>query len=129
MDSISQLRNVLYERFSTDELRTMCFDVGIPYEDSPSTTLRGRSIWIVEYLSRRNRLRELVSYINETRDDIHVDQESFAVDALEVEKEPLFDLDSRDDLSEARAIVDALKSDKRIPDTLANALAYIIERA
>ena len=39
---LTQLRQLLTKRFSDGELRTLCFDLGVEYEDLPGQARRTR---------------------------------------------------------------------------------------
>jgi hypothetical protein len=56
------LSQILKETFSPDELQTLCFTLGIPYEDLPGDTHTGKAEEIVAYMQRRQQLAELTAY-------------------------------------------------------------------
>jgi hypothetical protein len=65
----AQLRKVLAGRFSKEELRTLCFDLGIPYENLPEG-LDGLARELIIYCEKRDRLPELVETARELRSDV-----------------------------------------------------------
>ena len=68
----SYLRRLLVERFSLDELRTLCFDLGIDAEILPVRSKQDLAREVLAYLTRRRRLQDLVTYIRSTREDIQL---------------------------------------------------------
>jgi serine/threonine protein kinase len=64
------LRQVLAERFDLEELRTVCFDLGVRFDDLPAEGQQAKARELVAYLQRRERLSQLVSYIRQHRPDI-----------------------------------------------------------
>lgn len=65
-----RLRQILAERFAEEELRTLCFDLGLYYGDLPGQSIAGKTRELVSYLHRRARTRELVEAGNRLRPDI-----------------------------------------------------------
>lgn len=65
-----QLKQILEERFNISEVKTLCFHLGIPYEDFPGETLSDKAREILLYFHRRNNLRLLTNKIHELRPDI-----------------------------------------------------------
>ena len=57
--SLPNLRDLLAHHFSLEELRGLCFDLGLEYEDLPGETRPGRAQSLIEYCLRRGRLPEL----------------------------------------------------------------------
>lgn len=72
-----ELRTILYERFNVSELRTLCFDLGIDYNDLAGDSKGDKTIELVAYFDRHNRLFELAENIRRLR------PESYSSDALE----------------------------------------------
>ena len=64
----SELRRSLTEHFNREELRTLCFDLGIEDEDLPDT-LNGMARELVETCERRGRLPELIETVRRLRPD------------------------------------------------------------
>lgn len=65
----TRLRRLFVGRFSKDELRTLCFDIGVPYENLPEN-LDGLARELIVYCERHGRLTELVETARELRSDI-----------------------------------------------------------
>jgi len=56
---LTRLRQILVTHFE-GELRTLCFDLGVDYDDLRETGKANKARELVEYLERRNRIPELV---------------------------------------------------------------------
>ncbi len=67
---LSVLRNILVERYSTDELRNCCFDLSVDYDDLPGEGKASKARELVSFLDRRNRLADLVHIGRQQRPDI-----------------------------------------------------------
>lgn len=65
-----QLRQTLTSRFDREELRTLCFDLGVDYEALPAEGKAGKARELVNYMERRERLADLVETIRRMRPDI-----------------------------------------------------------
>ncbi len=48
--------DILANLFSEEELRTICFDMGIDYESLPASSKPGKARELMEYCRRHNRL-------------------------------------------------------------------------
>jgi hypothetical protein len=57
---LESLRQNIAEHFNLDELRTLCFDMGIKHENLAASTLDGMARELVDYCKRTGRIRELV---------------------------------------------------------------------
>lgn len=65
----SKLRKLLSARFTKDELRTLCFDLDLPYEDFPDSA-SGLAREMLVYCEKRGRVSELIAMAREMRPDI-----------------------------------------------------------
>ncbi len=65
--SPTQLRTALSKLFSTGELRTLCFDLGIEYEDLEGAGKSGKALALVQYGQRHGRYDELVYRVQQLR--------------------------------------------------------------
>jgi len=54
------LRETLATRFDEGELRTLCFDLGIDYDDLPATGKSHKATALVAFVHRHGRIAELV---------------------------------------------------------------------
>lgn len=70
---LSKIRRILVDRFSEEELKTLCFDMALDYDMLPGDSKGGKSRELVAYLERRNRLAEFVEEIQKSRPDVVVD--------------------------------------------------------
>ena len=64
------LFQILVDRFSDDELRTLCFHLQIDYEELSAEGKSGKIRELIEYLQRRHRVHELVSSGKQLRPDV-----------------------------------------------------------
>jgi len=67
--SLTDLREVLVKRFSVEDLRTLCFDVGEEYEALPGEGKEGKARELVAFLGRRDRIPELEEKARRLRPD------------------------------------------------------------
>ena len=56
---LPQLRDLIVAHFNDNELRDLCFDLGVDYESLPGEGKAARARELVAYFQRRNRLAEL----------------------------------------------------------------------
>lgn len=62
-EDLPRLRDLLVNSFSLSELRDLCFDLNIDFEDLPGGTRRMKVIELIGYLQRRGRLEELIRQV------------------------------------------------------------------
>ncbi len=72
------LRQMIVEYFSEAELRELCFDLEVPYEDLPGPSKSEKVIDLISYMERRGRLVEMVVMCQQSRP--HVDWPEFTTD-------------------------------------------------
>lgn len=60
---LRRLRLAIIRQFSLSDLRTLCFDLGIDYDDLSGDTKSGKAIELIESMVRRGRLKELVDAV------------------------------------------------------------------
>ena len=68
--SLPNLRDLLAHHFSLEELRALCFDLGIEAEDLPGEDRPGRAQSLIEYCLRRGRLPDLHRRCTELRPQV-----------------------------------------------------------
>ncbi len=68
----TQLKNVLSHYYSSSELRTLCFELGIEYEDLGGRGKSENAFLLVKYMQSVGRLHELVTYIQRTRPHVQL---------------------------------------------------------
>lgn len=56
LDQSAFYLDILANLFSEEELRTLCFDMGIDYESLPASSKPGKARELMEYCRRHNRL-------------------------------------------------------------------------
>jgi hypothetical protein len=76
MDQINlrNLRLVITNYFSLEELRAICFDLGVDFDDIPGKGKSAKSLELVAYLNIRSRLDELIQLIDEERPQLALDE-------------------------------------------------------
>ena len=65
----TQLRQLLVKRFNEGELRTLCFDLGVDYDDLPGLGRADKARELVDYMERHESLSELVRVGQQSRPD------------------------------------------------------------
>jgi hypothetical protein len=58
---LAWLRQQIEQLFSKDELRTLCFDLGVDYDNLEGKGKAGKTRELVLYMNRQRRLGELVA--------------------------------------------------------------------
>lgn len=66
------LRQVLTERLNDDELRTLCLDLGIDYDDLAGEGHGARVTALVAYAERHCRVDDLLDWLRRTRPEVEV---------------------------------------------------------
>jgi hypothetical protein len=64
------LRQKLADHFSQDELRILCFDLDVDYEELKGEGKTNKAMELVAYLKRRGRIGELVTTCSELRPNV-----------------------------------------------------------
>ena len=64
---LKAMRDCIVQHFSMGEFRTMCFDLGVSFDDLEGDTLEDKSRELVLFLNRVGRCPELVLYCREKR--------------------------------------------------------------
>ena len=70
IELLTQLRQLLSKRFSDGELRTLCFDLGVEYEDLPGAGKADKARELVDYMDRYERLPDLIRLGRQARPDV-----------------------------------------------------------
>lgn len=63
----AKLRLILTDYFSFDDLKTLCFDLGLDIEDLPGSSKQGKVIGLIEYWRNRRELGRLIQAIRQER--------------------------------------------------------------
>lgn len=66
----SQLRQLLVQNFNVDEFRTLCFDLGIDYDDLPGETLGAKARELLLYCERHDLVNQLLEICRQERVNI-----------------------------------------------------------
>ena len=67
MMALSSLRDLLDQNFDDGELRQLCFDLGIEYENLPGATRILKAQSLIQHCLRYERLPELGAWCREVR--------------------------------------------------------------
>lgn len=67
---LAPLRQNITVRFSDQEIRTLCFDLDVDYEDLPGEGKESKVRELIAYMRRRDRIPELVNYCCEQRPSV-----------------------------------------------------------
>ncbi|HMQ33595.1 MAG TPA: TIR domain-containing protein [Chloroflexaceae bacterium] len=70
---LPQLRQLLTDRLGSEELNTLCFDLGIDPEDLPAQSRAGKARELIGYLERRRSIDKLLAWLRQHRPDIDLD--------------------------------------------------------
>lgn len=66
-ESASQLLQFIIDRFNKEELRTLCWELGVDYDDLRGEGKTAKALELVTYMQRRNRLHELAAKVRALR--------------------------------------------------------------
>ena len=69
-DYIVRLRELLIARLNLDELRTLCFDIGLDYGSLEGGTKDGKIRELLSHVERRNELAFLIERVKGQRPDL-----------------------------------------------------------
>lgn len=64
------LRLALAEAFDLGELKTLCFDLNVDWDEIPGVRKSEKIVELVKHLTRRRKLEELIRLVNQERDNI-----------------------------------------------------------
>ena len=67
---LTQLRQLLVKRFSDSELHTLCFDLGVEYDDLPGSGRADKARELVTYMDQHDRLADLMRVGRRSRPDV-----------------------------------------------------------
>lgn len=69
-EKLVALKTKMGESFSNDDLKSLCFELHIQYEDLDATTLDSRILSLIGYAQRNGRLADLANYCRYSRNHI-----------------------------------------------------------
>jgi hypothetical protein len=81
---LAPLRDEMARRFTKEELRTLCFDLGVDYDDLPSAVKTGQAQDLILHLERAGRLDELLARCRELRPNVKWDNPAHVPGTSEV---------------------------------------------
>ena len=67
------LRKILVDRMTPGDIKELGFSLGVPYEDLENHYKSDAIITIISYSQKRNRIQDLLDYIEKTRPDINLE--------------------------------------------------------
>ncbi|MBE2225037.1 MAG: hypothetical protein IAF02_26090, partial [Anaerolineae bacterium] len=67
MATNQEIKDALNSYFSLGEINTLCFDLGIPYEEIKREGKMNTITSLIEYTGRTNQTGQLIAYINKAR--------------------------------------------------------------
>ena len=67
---LTRLRCILAERFDEEDLRTLCSDLGIDYDDLPAKGRANKARELINHLDRHKRIPELIEIGKKLRPDV-----------------------------------------------------------
>ena len=67
MATNQEIKNALNSYFSLGEINTLCFDLGIPYEEIRREGKTNTITALIEYAGRRGKTGQVIAYINKAR--------------------------------------------------------------
>ena len=71
-ENLAELRHQLITSFNLDEIKTLCFDIGVDYEEiaGSDATKSGLARSLIAYLLRRDKLPDLIAIVRLNRPDV-----------------------------------------------------------
>ncbi len=73
------LRKTLIETFDENELKTLCFNLGLNYDDLPGERKSDKGRELIAYFDRRGQLSQLVSAVREARPKMELSGENVGI--------------------------------------------------
>jgi hypothetical protein len=70
---LTKLRQILAGRFNDDEIRALCFDLGIDYDNLPGEAKERKVTELIGSAKRHNRIDDLLRVVKDSRPDIDWD--------------------------------------------------------
>ena len=72
LNELNHLHRILREHYDLEELRTLCFHLGINYDDLRGEGLYAKARELIQHQHRHNTLPQLIEWIHRTRPDIEL---------------------------------------------------------
>lgn len=70
--NLREIRETLTQKLNSEDLRTLCFDLGIDHDNLGGEGKADKVRELIYYLNRRSQLARLLHYLRETRPDWHL---------------------------------------------------------
>jgi hypothetical protein len=116
---LTKLREQIVERFSLDEIRLMCSDLGVDYEELREGPSGTKTEELIKYLEHRDQVPELVKYCSEKRPQINWEDTGLGDVLTETESELKGNLAAfQDGFQSALQQIDVLSDYKDLHDYL-----------
>ncbi len=64
---LNRIGSGIYQHYNLDEMRTLCFELGIKYGDIDGVTRQRKAQALIEYCDRHDLLDDLIRHIQQTR--------------------------------------------------------------
>ncbi|WP_420628565.1 hypothetical protein [Candidatus Leptofilum sp.] len=133
MSGLGLLRQNIVASFNLDEIRTICLDIGINYEELSGETLSARAVSLVAYCQRRQLLTALITRCAELRTRLNWwdGLDAYRPDAPEA-AQPSDDAITEDSMGILRtdSAADQTRIERQINDAFFTALAeLLVDRA
>lgn len=77
--NLPRLRRLLTERFSDDDLRNLCFDLGVDYEDLPGEAKGGKVRELLLHLDNRDCIDDLIDAVQKERPGVSWRDQPFTI--------------------------------------------------
>jgi hypothetical protein len=71
LTNTTRLREALNTHYNDDELRTLCADLGVDYDNLAGGTKQSKVRELVDYLRRRERVYDLIEVVSKQRPDVN----------------------------------------------------------
>jgi len=120
--AMANLRRLLTERLDVEELRNICFDLGVNFDLLRGDNMAAWTRELIRYLQRRNRLPELITWLREYRPDIEL-----SVSIMRCAVRSSSPATSSDRFQDPESLLKAAFSDERYK-TIANLLSVQLRR-
>jgi hypothetical protein len=88
----SKLRQLILDYFNQVELRELCFELSIPYEQLPGDNLSAKVLELIGFCERRGRMEELLGKCQQSRPNAPWDRINYIADSIPGEAEAGFQL-------------------------------------
>ena len=80
---LTKLLSIVDDHFNREDIKTLCFDLGIDFDNLAGDTKEGKARELIWYMKRDGRLPQLIQYIREKRPLLSL--EEMALDTVEAE--------------------------------------------